>query len=294
MGRIIRCITTDGCVTAMAIDSTDIVSKAESIHCTSAVITAAMGRMLTAAAMMGSALKSENGSVTLRISGDGPARMISAVGDAKGNVKCCPYEPVVEIPLKPNGKLDVGGAIGRGELSVVKDVGMKEPYIGVVPLVSGEIAEDITSYFATSEQIPTVCALGVLVNPDLTVKVAGGYIIQLLPTADDEIITKVEKSIQGVRPITVLMDKGMSLEEIVKDALSEFDVELLDEYTAEYKCDCSRERTERVISSLSVDELEKIAREQEVTEVCCHFCNTTYKFTSEEVKKLIDKKIKKI
>ena len=294
MGRIIRCITTDGCVTAMAIDSTDIVRKAESIHCTSAVITAAMGRMLTAVAMMGNSLKTNSGSVTLRISGDGPARMISAVGDAKGNVKCCPYEPVVEIPLKPNGKLDVGGAIGHGELSVVKDVGMKEPYIGVIPLVSGEIAEDITSYFATSEQIPTVCALGVLVNPDLTVKVAGGYIIQLLPTADDEIITKVENSIKDVKPITVLMDEGMSLEEIVKDALSEFEVEVLDESIAQYKCDCSRERTERVLCSLSEDELQKLSDEQPTTEVCCHFCNTVYKFTSDEVKKLIIKKNKKI
>lgn len=294
MGRIIRCITSDGCVTAIAVDSTDIVSKAEQIHCTSAVITAAMGRLLTAASMMGNALKSKNGSVTLRISGNGPARMISAVGDANGNVKCCPYEPVVEIPLKPNGKLDVGGAIGKGELSVVKDVGMREPYIGVVPLVSGEIAEDITSYFATSEQIPTVCALGVLVNPDLSVKVAGGYIIQLLPTADDEIITKVENSIKDVRPITVMMEKGYSLEDIVKNALKEFEVEVLDETVAEYKCDCSRERTERVLCSLSEEELEKLCAEQPVTEVCCHFCNTVYKFTSDDVKKLIRKKVKKI
>lgn len=294
MGRIIRCITSDGCVTAMAIDSTDIVAKAENIHCTSAVITAAMGRMLTATAMMGSALKSKSGSITLRISGDGPARMISTVGDSNGNVKCCPYEPIVEIPLKPNGKLDVGGAIGKGELSVVKDVGMKEPYIGVIPLVSGEIAQDITSYFATSEQIPTVCSLGVLVNPDLTVKVAGGYIIQLLPTADDEIITKVENSIKDVQPITTLLDKGMSLEDIVKDALSEFEVELLDESTAEYKCDCSKERTERVVSSLSVEELQKISDEQPLTEVCCHFCNTVYKFTSNDIKNIINKKNKKI
>ncbi len=293
MGRIIRCITSDGCVTAMAIDSTDIVSKAEQIHCTSAVITAAMGRLATAASMMGAALKSKNGSVTLRISGDGPARMISAVSDADGNVKVCPHQPIVEIPLKPNGKLDVGGAIGNGELSVVKDVGMKEPYIGVVPLVSGEIAEDITSYFATSEQIPTVCALGVLVNPDLTVKVAGGYLIQLLPTADDEIITKVEKSIQSVKPITSMMDMGMSLEDIVKSALSEFDVEVLDEGFAEYRCNCSRERTERVLLSLSVEELQSIVDEQQVTEVCCHFCNSEYKFTNDEVRRLIDKKIKK-
>ncbi len=291
MGRLIRCITTDGCVTAMALDSTDIVNKAEQIHCTSAVITAALGRLLTAAAMMGSALKNDKGSVTLRINGVGPARMIVAVGDANGNVKGCPYEPVVEIPLKPNGKLDVGAAIGAGELSVVKDIGMKDPYVGVIPLVSGEIAEDITSYFATSEQIPTVCALGVLVDTDLTVKVAGGYIIQLLPTADDEIITKVEKSIESLRPITAMMEQGMSLEEIVREVLSEFEVEVLDEGAAQYKCDCSRERTERVLRSLSVDELNKIHDEQDSAEVCCHFCNTKYQFYKKDIKKLIQEKI---
>ena len=293
MGRLIRCITSDGCVTAIALDSTDIVSRTEQVHCTSAVITAALGRLLTAAAMMGVALKNENGSVTLRVSGDGPARMLVAFSDNVGNVKGCPYEPIVEIPLKPNGKLDVGAAVGNGELSVVKDVGMKEPYIGVIPLVSGEIAEDITSYFATSEQIPTVCALGVLVNPDLTVRVAGGYIIQLLPTADDEIITKVEKSIANVRPITVLMDEGMSLEEIVQDALSEFEVEVLSETVAQYKCDCSRDRTERVLRSLSVEELSNLADEQDTTEVCCHFCNTKYQFDKNDIKKLIQEKNKK-
>ena len=287
MGRLIRCITDDGCVTAMAVDSTDIVAKSEQLHTTSAVVTAAMGRLLTAASMMGNMLKSDNGRISMRIDGDGPIKSLTAVADSNGNVKGYPENPIVEIPLKPNGKLDVSGAIGAGNLYVSKDIGMREPYNSTVPLVSGEIAEDITSYYAESEQIPTVCALGVLINPDLTVKAAGGYIIQLLPTADDEIITKVEKSIEGVRPVSELISKGMSLEDIVRDALSEFNVEVLDETDVEYKCDCSRERTEKMLRSIGSEELSKLAEEQETTEVACHFCNARYLFTSEELKKLV-------
>ncbi len=293
MGRLIRCITTDGCVTAMAVDTTDIVNEAARLHETSAVISAALGRLLTAASMMGSALKTDVGSITLRINADGPAGAVVAVADSNGNVRGYAENPVVEIPLNAKGKLDVAGAVGvNGNLFVLKDLGMKEPYNGVIPLVSGEIAEDITAYFAESEQIPTVCALGVLVNPDLTIKAAGGYIIQLLPTADDEIITKVEKSIETIQPITTLISNGMSLEDIVKNALNRFEVEKLDEGVVEYKCNCSHERTQKVLSTIGAEDLSKLADEQEVTRVNCHFCNRVYEFTSEELKNL-SKKISK-
>ena len=291
MSKLIRCITSDGCVTAMAVDSTDIVNKAAELHQTSAVVSAALGRLLTAASMMGNMLKGERDSITLRVDGDGPIGAVVAVADSKGNVKGYAVNNVVEIPLNAKGKLDVGGAVGQGNLYVLKDLGMKEPYNGVIPLVSGEIAEDITAYYAESEQIPTVCALGVLVNPDLSIKAAGGYIIQLLPTADDTVISKVENSIAGVKPVTTLMSEGMSIEDIVRDALSEFDVEVLDETEAEYRCDCSRERTERVLKAIGKEELEKLADEQKITEVSCHFCGKKYKFTADEVRKLASKKI---
>lgn len=290
MGRLIRCITSDGCVTAMAVDTTDIVNEAARLHETSAVVSAALGRLLTAASMMGNSLKTEVGSVTLRINADGPIGSVVAVADTDGNVRGYAGNNIVEIPLNQKGKLDVGGAVGHnGYLYVLKDLGMKEPYNGVVPLVSGEIAEDITAYFAESEQIPTVCALGVLVNPDLSIKAAGGYIIQLLPTADDEIITKVEKSISDIQPITTLISNGMSLEDIVKNALNQFDVELLDECKVSYKCNCSKERTKRVLMTLGKEDLLKLADEQKVTEVNCHFCNKVYEFTSDELKSIAKK-----
>ena len=211
MGKIIRCITSDGTVMAVGIDSTDIVNEAVRIHETSAVVSAALGRLLTAASMMGDMLKGKDNSITLRLAGDGPAGSVIAVSDFEGNVRGYVQNPIVEIPLNNNGKLDVAGAVGKnGSLYVIKDVGLKEPYSGSIPIMSGEIAEDITAYYAISEQIPTVCALGVLVNPDLTIKAAGGYMIQLLPTADDGIIDRVEKSIEGIRPVTQMLDSGMS------------------------------------------------------------------------------------
>ncbi len=290
MGRLIRCITSDGCVTAMAVDTTDIVNEAVRLHETSAVVSAALGRLLTAASMMGNSLKTDAGSLTLRVTGNGPIGSVVAVSDSNGNVRGYASNPIVEIPLNSKGKLDVGGAIGtNGSLFVLKDLGMKEPYNGVIPLVSGEIAEDITAYFAESEQIPTVCALGVLVNPDLTIKAAGGYIIQLLPTADNEIIDLVEKSIESIQPITTLLSNGMSLEDIVKNALNRFEVELLDECEVSYQCKCSYERTKKVLKSLGEDDLNKLADEQDLTKVNCHFCNKVYEFTSDDIRKLIKK-----
>lgn len=292
MGKLIRTITNDGLIMATAIDSTDIVSAAEQLHKTSAVITAALGRLLTATSMMGSALKSKNNSVTVRIDGGGPSGAVIAVSDWQGNVRGYAVNPIVEIPLKENGKLDVSSAVGsNGSLYVMKDLGLKEPYNGFVPLVTGEIAEDITAYYAISEQIPTVCALGVLVNPDLTVKKSGGYIIQLLPAAngDEEIISRLEANIAEMPPVTTLLEKEMNIEDIVRKALNGFEVEVLETSAPIYKCGCSRERFSAALSSIGVDELQKLTDELNEVEVNCQFCNTSYKFSQAEILSLIEK-----
>lgn len=290
MGRIVRCITSEGAISAVGIDSTDIVNEAAKIHKTSAVVTAALGRMLTAASMMGDMLKGDKHTLTMKLAGDGPAGSIVVVSDFMGNVRGYVMNPVVEIPKKPNGKLDVSGAVGKnGSLYVIKDVGLKEPYSGTVPLVSGEIAEDITAYYAVSEQIPTVCALGVLVNPDLTVKAAGGYIIQLLPGAMDSDIDKLEETIKHIRPVTQMLSDGMSVEDIIKTALKGFEVEVLDEGNPAYKCNCSRQRTQKMLASLDGKELLSMAEEMPRIEVKCHFCDKVYNFTPAEIKKMAEK-----
>lgn len=292
MGKLIRAITNDGAVMAIAVDSTDIVSVSEKYHKTSAVMTAALGRLLTAGSMMGNMLKGKNDSLTLRINADGPAGAVIVATDSSGNVRGYVSNPVVEIPLKENGKLDVSGAVGKnGTLTVIKDIGMKEPYNGTLPLVSGEIAEDITAYYALSEQIPTVCALGVLVNPDLTVNCAGGYIIQLLPGADEKTIEKLEKNVQKMQPITSLMSNGKSINEILNEALSGFETEILYETNTEYRCNCSLERTKEVLKSIDSNELLSMAEELPEIEVSCHFCPNVYKFTPEEIKQIVKDKL---
>lgn len=292
MGKLIRCITSDGLVMATALESTDIVAEAERLHKSSAVVTAALGRLLTATSMMGNALKGKSNTITVKIDGDGPAGALIAVADSKGDVRGYAVNPVVEIPLKDNGKLDVCGAVGtQGTLYVIKDLGLKEPYNGFVPLSTGEIAEDIAAYYAVSEQIPTVCALGVLVNPDLTVRVAGGYIIQLLPAAHgyEEVISKLENNIKVMKPITTLLDEGKTIEEIVKIALTGFEVEVLEEQTAAYKCNCSRDRFEKALKSLNKQELTEMANEMEKAETVCQFCNSVYTFTSDEIRSFFKK-----
>ena len=287
MGKLIRCITSEGAVMVSAVDSTDIVAKAEQIHKTSAVATAALGRMLTAASMMGNMLKGEKNTISLKMDGGGPLGALTVAADSTGNVRGYVANPVVEIPLKPNGKLDVSGAVGKdGSLFVVKDLGLKEPYNGFVPIVSGEIAEDITSYYATSEQIPTVCALGVLVNTDLTVKKAGGYILQLLPFTENEIIEKIENNLARVKPVTQLLDEGMDIEDIVRDVLEGFDVEVIYEEQVAYKCKCSREKVKATLESINPKELESMCEDLPQIEVKCHFCNTDYVFSKEEIKKI--------
>ena len=263
MAHLVRSISDDGCVLVVASDTTDIVETARQYHNTSKVCTAALGRALTGASFMGAMLKGEDSSVTLRFNGGGPAGSVIAVSDSDGNVRGYVMNPDVNLPLNDKGKLDVGGAVGTdGFLSVVKDIGMKEPAIGQIPLVSGEIAEDITSYYAVSEQIPSVCALGVLVNPDLTVAVAGGFLIQLLPTADDTIIERVEKGLNGLPSVTTMLAEGLTPEDICKKVLPEFNVEVLDTSECEYRCNCSRERVEKALISVGKEELCQLVKGQ--------------------------------
>ncbi len=287
MGILKRAIAKDASVVSCAVDATDIVAEIERIHKTSAVITAGLGRLSIAASMMGYGLKGDKDTVTLRVKGDGPAGMLVAVADSRGNVKSYADHPIVEIPLNKNGKLDVGGAIGHdGTLSVVKDLGLKEPYVGMCPLVSGEIAEDIARYYADSEQTPTVCGLGVLVNPDLTVNVAGGYLIHVLPFADDSVIDIIEKNLQTMPPVTKMMTNGMTAEDIALKLLDGLEPNILDENEVFYKCNCSRERTEKILYSLGKGELKAMADDGEPITVDCHFCDKKYVFTPEELLKL--------
>ena len=284
MGILKRAIAKDASVVSCAVDATDIVAEMERIHKTSSVITAGLGRLSIAASMMGYGLKGENDTITLRVKGDGPAGMLVAVADSRGNVKSYAENPVVEIPFNEKGKLDVGGAVGKdGTLSVVKDLGLKEPYVGVCPLVSGEIAEDIARYYADSEQTPTVCGLGVLVNSDLSVKVAGGYLIQVLPFADDAVIDQLEKNIADIPSVTQMMLEGMTPEDIALRLLEGLEPNILDENEVSYKCSCSRERTEKILYSLGSDELNEMAEEGEPITVNCHFCDKSYVFTPEEL-----------
>lgn len=274
---------------ATAVDSTDIVNRAEQIHSTSAVVTAALGRLLTAASMMGNMLKGKDDSLTLKLAGGGPSGTVLAVSDSSGNVRGYAANPVVELPLNSKGKLDVAGAVGReGNLYVLKDLGMKEPYSGSVPLVSGEIAEDITAYYALSEQTPSVCALGVLVAPDLSVMAAGGYLIQLLPGADDKAIADLEESIGDIPAVTTLLSGGTDIEAILRRALRKFPVEVLYEQEVEYLCSCSAGRVERALISLGKEELTSMSEEMDDIEVKCQFCDRVYHFTPEEILHLRD------
>ena len=271
MGKTVRYITKDGGAFVIACDSTDMVAEMERIHKPSATVTAAMGRLITAASMMGDMLKDKDDTVTLRLDGNGPCGEIIAVAD-----------------YNEKGKLDVKGAVGTdGILYVIKDIGLKEPYVGQTPIVSGEIAEDITNYFAVSEQTPSVCALGVLVNSDLSVANAGGFIIQLLPGCPDEDIDKIEKNISQIDSVTNMIKNAMTPDDIAKAALAGFELDKLDESTMGYKCNCSRERVEQALISTGIKNLNEMADSNEDTQVECHFCDKVYKFTPNEIKSLI-------
>lgn len=288
MAKVLRCLTQDATVMAMVIDSSDIVARAEQIQQSSAVTTAALGRLLTAASMMGVMLKGKDDTMTLKVRGEGPAGMVMAVSDSEGNVRGYVENPVVEIPLKPNGKLDVSGAIGdNGMLYVIRDMGVGEPYVGCVPLTTGEIAEDITTYYATSEQTPTVCALGVLVEPDLTVKVAGGLLLQLLPFCPEEIIDKLEKNIANLGSMTEMLGAGLTPMQIVEKALDGMPFDVLDTYEPEYRCTCSRERVEKALLSMGEEELRSLPDENGNVVADCSFCDNVYRFTREDIERLI-------
>lgn len=288
MGKIVTGITGMGGAVCYAIDSTDMVAKAEEIHQSSAVVTAAIGRLLTAASMIGASLKGDDDTVTMRLAGDGATGSVIAVANQYGNVKAYAENVLVELPLNEYGKLDVSGAVGKtGTLYVIKDLGLKEPYVGMTPFVSGEIAEDVTAYFANSEQIPTVCALGVLVNPDLTVKAAGGYILQLLPGSLEEEITLIEKNIESLPNVSAMIDQGMTPQDIVFKVLDGMDPELLDVRDVEYRCDCARSRVSKAIASVGEEEIRAMAEEDHGAEVCCHFCNKKYNFTEQDLLDMI-------
>lgn len=289
MGKLVRSISADGTVIMMASDTTDIVAAAAKIHGTSKVCSAALGRLLTGTSFMGQMMKEEKGTVTLRINGGGPCGSIICVSDYLGNVKGYVMNPDVDLPLKENGKLDVGGAVGTdGYLSVMKDFGTGDPYTGQIPIATGEIAEDITSYYAISEQIPTVCALGVLVNPDNSIAVAGGFIIQLLPAAGDDTIEAVERCLNGLKPVTTMLASGMQPEDICVNVLNEFQMEILDEFDISFKCDCSRGKVEKALISAGVKELEDMAKD-DVTSVSCQFCRERYDFTSADISRILIK-----
>ncbi len=280
----------DGFVKAVAITSTDIVRRAAQIHSTTPNATAALGRALTAASMMGNMQKTEKGSMTLQVRGGGPIGTITCVSDAVGNVRGCVTEPKVPLVEKYPGKLDVGATVGTdGTLTVIRDLQMKEPYIGSIQLVSGEIGDDVTAYFVESEQTPTACALGVLVDRDQSVKVAGGYLLQLLPGAPDEVVDKLEAGIRRAGAVTPMLEAGLTPEDILGQVMGDLGVVFLENTEVSYKCYCSRERVTRALISLGKKELKEILEEGKDFPVECQFCDTSYAFTPADIQELLEK-----
>ena len=287
---IVRGMSMDGFVKVVAIRSTELVRRGAEIQKTTPNATAAFGRALTAASMMGNMQKVENGSMTLQIRGGGPIGTITVVSDATGNVRGCVTEPRVPLVEKYPGKLDVGATVGtNGTLTVIRDLKMKEPYIGSTELVSGEIGDDVTAYFVQSEQVPTACALGVLVDRDTSVKVAGGYLLQLLPGAPEETVSKLEEGIRRAGAVTPMLDAGMTPEDILGQVCGDLGVVFLETQEVSYKCYCSRERVESALISLGRQELTQIMEEGKPFPVECQFCDTVYTFTPEDVAELLKK-----
>lgn len=296
MDRIIRTITSDGSLMASAIDSTQLVYTAQRLHTLTKTSCAALGRLLTGASLMGAMMKEAHATLTLKIAGDGPLGNLLALADSRGYVRGYVDHPEVELPLKPNGKLDVGGAVGHnGRLAVIRDFGRGEPYSGQVELVSGEIAEDLTSYYAHSEQTPTVCALGVLVDKQNgSALLAGGMLIQALPGADDTALAQLEKNVTEMDSVTTMLAKGMSLEDMCDLALKSFKVEKLDEFQVGYACNCSKERFSRVLLTLPREDLETLpVNEDGLVETVCQYCNRKYTFSKEEISALVKNPLKK-
>lgn len=286
--KMIDCLAYNGKVSIKCISSKNIVEKARKIHDLSPTASAALGRLLTITAIMGRELKAEEATVTNQIKGDGPIGMLTAVADSKGNVKGYVGNNLVDVPLKENGKLDVGTAVGKnGMLYIIKDLAIGKPYVGMTPIVSGEIAEDFTNYFATSEQTPSVVALGVLVDKD-GIRSAGGYKLSLMPDATDEEISIIEENIKNIDPISKMLDENKTLEEIAKIVTGDENIEILETINPEYKCNCSREKCEKGLIAIGKQELNNIIKEEEKIEIVCNFCNTKQIFTREELQKLAD------
>lgn len=286
---IVTALAGDLAIRAYCVDTRGMVERAREIHHTTPTATAALGRTLTACSMMGFMLKGENDSVTLKINGDGPLGTILTVSDYKGFTRGYVQNPGAELPLNAVGKLDVGGAVGAGTLTVIKDLNLKEPYVGQIELVTGEIAEDVTNYFAASEQVPTVCSLGVLVDRDQSVRAAGGYILQLLPGTPESTISQLEQNLSTVRPMTTMLDEGMGCEDILKEVLRGFDMEFVDKREIGYRCQCSKERVERAIISLGKQEIRHMIAEQGGAELTCQFCDQVYRLSAEELEALAEK-----
>ncbi len=286
---IIRASAAENQIRAFAATTKDLVEHARAIHGTSPVATAALGRLLTAGAMMGSMMKGDKDVLSLQMKGSGPIGGLTVTADSKGTVKGYAYNPEVLIPANDKGKLDVGGALGAGILSVIKDMGLKEPYVGQTHLVSGEIAEDLTYYFATSEQVPSVVALGVLMNKDNTVRRAGGFILQLMPFAEDSLIDRLEEKVNTISSITSILDKDMTPEMILEDILGEFGLTITDNLPAAFECNCTKERVEKAIVSIGRKEIEGMIADNEPIEVNCHFCSKHYHFSIEELKEILNR-----
>ncbi len=288
MDKIIRVTAGNGSVRAFFADTRNTVNEAQKIHSTTPVVTAGLGRLLTAGLIMGQTLKNDKDLVTLMVQGDGPMKGLIVTSNNKGFVKGYPYNNNVDIPLKPSGNLDVGTAIGFGTLNIIQDIGLKEPYNGSIPLVSGEIADDLTYYFAKSEQIPTSVALSVLVDTDYSVKQSGGFMIQLLPNTEEDVIDSIEKSLQNLAPLSSLLDEGKSVYEIAEIVLGDLGVKVIDEIEVGFKCDCTMERVEKALISVGLNDLETILEEDKQAELNCHFCNKKYTFDEEYLTNLIN------
>lgn len=289
MDKILRTITSDGSLMASAVDSTQLVYTAQRLHGLSKTACAALGRLLTGASLMGAMLKIDGATLTLKVNGGGPLGTLVALADCHGNVRGYVDHPQVELPLKPNGKLDVGGAVGRdGRLAVIRDMGSGDPYIGQVELVSGEIAEDLTSYYAASEQTPTVCALGVLVDKGTgEALLSGGLLIQALPGADDAALARLEENVGKLESVTTMLAKGMTVEEICRKALDGFEVEVLDQFPVNYVCNCSKERFANAMLTLGEEEIRSLPLNEEgKAEAVCHYCSRKYTFTPAELEQL--------
>lgn len=286
---MIRATAAEGQIRAFAVTSKELVEEARKRHNTSPIVTAALGRLMSGAVMMGSMMKGEKDLLTIRVNGDGPMRGMTVTADAAGNVKGYPFVPDVVLPANALGKLDVAGAIGAGNMSVIKDMGLKEPYIGQTALQTGEIAEDLTYYFAASEQVPSAVGLGVLMNKDNTVRQAGGFIVQVMPFAEEATIAKLEENVQKIQSVTTLLEQGHTPESLLEQVLDGFDIEINDTIPTEFYCNCSKSRVERALISIGRKELNELIQEGKDVELNCHFCNQNYVFSVEELKEILRK-----